>query len=162
MNTNATDEGLGTKLGEGLGERLIWLGELTILKVTGAETGGRYTLAEVYVTQEGAPPLHVHHNEDEAFYVLEGEITVHVGERTLKGPPGAFLWAPRDIPHTYTVDSRPYARVLFFFSPAGFEGLIRATSEPAQSLTPPLASEVSIDYEQLESLAREYGVEFLG
>ncbi len=148
-------------LADGDAEAIWFLGCLALIKGVGSRTGGALATVEFLHPPGFATPLHVHRTADEAFYVLEGEITVHVGERTLKGTPGAFLWAPRDIPHTYTVDSRPYARVLFFFSPAGFEGLIRATSTPAQSLTPPPASEVSIDYEQLESLAREYGVEFL-
>lgn len=153
--------GLGSKLGEGIGEPLHWLGELAILKATGAETDGRFALAEVYVTQEGAPPPHIHHNEDEAFYVIEGEITVQVGDRTLKGTPGSFLWLPRDVPHSYQVDSAPYARVLFFFFPAGFEGFIRATSVPAPSLTPPPASEAIVDFEQIMALADQYGAEFV-
>jgi quercetin dioxygenase-like cupin family protein len=148
--------GLGSTPGEGIGAPLIWLGELTLLKITGEQSGGRLAAAEVWLTQEGAPPLHVHHNEDEGFYVLEGEITVTVGGRELKGTPGSLLWGPRGIPHTYRVDSRPYARVLLLFSPAGFEGFIRETSVPASSLVPPAPGDVQVDYEQVAALAAKY------
>jgi quercetin dioxygenase-like cupin family protein len=152
---------LGSTPGDGVGEALNWLGELTLLKVTGEQSGGRLAAAEVWLTQEGAPPLHVHHNEDEGFYVIEGEITLTVGGRELKGTPGSLLWGPRGVPHTYRVDSRPYARVLLLFSPAGFEGFIRETSEPATSLTPPAPGDVNVDYEQVAALAAKYGAEFV-
>ncbi len=83
-------------------------------------------------------PLHVHHKEDEAFYVLEGVMTFYVGEEAIEAGPGSFLFGPKGVPHTYTVDSGP-ARLLFLFSPAGFEGFVKEAGEPARSLSvPPL------------------------
>ena len=67
-------------LREGEGEARWWLGGLATVKATGKETDGRYTLVEV-LDPEGEGPLHVHHNEDEGFWVLEGELTFEVGER---------------------------------------------------------------------------------
>src|SRR5215213_7688844 len=104
-------------LKEGEGEARWWGGGLATIKATGKETGGRYTLVEV-LEPEGEAPLHVHHREDEAFYVLEGEMTFEIGEETIKASPGSFLFGPRDIPHRYTVDSGP-AKMLFILSPAG-------------------------------------------
>lgn len=109
-------------------------------------------------------PLHVHHNEDEAFYVLEGEMTFYVGEETIKAGPGSFLFGPKDVPHTYTVESGP-ARLLFLLTPAGFEGLIRETSEPAKSLTLPTPPEKPPDeaeMEELMAIAARYGNEIVG
>ena len=77
--------------------------------------------------------LHVHHQEDEGFYILEGEMTFYVGEQTIKAHPGSYLFGPKDVPHAFTVDSGP-AKLLFVFSPAGLEGLIREMGEPARSL----------------------------
>ncbi len=73
----------------------------------------------------------MHHREDEAFWILEGELTFQVGDETIKASPGSFLYGPRDVPHGYTVDSGP-ARMLFLLSPAGFEEFIYASSEPAK------------------------------
>lgn len=150
-------------LGQGEGEAWWWLGGLAIIKATGEETGGQYTLIEV-LDPQGASPLHVHHNEDEAFYVLEGEMTFYIGEQTIKAGPGSCLFGPKDVPHAYTVDSGS-ARLLFLLSPAGFEGLIRETGEPAKSLTIPLQPEAPPDEAEMEEfmvIAARYGGEIVG
>src|SRR5918997_3750609 len=148
-------------LGEGEGEGRWWLGGLATVKATGKETDGRYTLIEV-LEPEGEQPFHVHHREDEGFWVLEGELTVEVGEETINDAPGAFVFGPKDIPHRYTVESGP-ARMLFLLSPAGFEEFIYATSEPAKERTlPPSEGEPSeAEMEQLGAVARQYGAELL-
>jgi mannose-6-phosphate isomerase-like protein (cupin superfamily) len=142
-------------------EILNWMGELAIIHVSGKETGGRFSLVELYATREGEVPLHVHHNEDEGFYIIEGEMTFYIGDRTVKGKAGDFVFAPKDMPHRYTVDNPGHARVLMTFSPAGFEGFVRATSEPATSMTPPPVEEIVIDLEKIAALAAEYGTEFI-
>ena len=81
------------------------------------------TLVEILVP-EGEGVLHVHHFEDEGFYILEGEMTFYVGEQTIRAQPGSFLFGPKDVPHAFTVDRGP-ARLLFIFTPAGLEGGIR-------------------------------------
>jgi hypothetical protein len=109
-------------------------------------------------------PLHVHHREDEAFWILEGELTFQVGDETIKASPGSFLYGPRDVPHRYTVDSGP-ARMLFLLSPAGFEEFIYATSEPAKERTllpPPEGPPSEAEMEQMGALAHRYGCEILG
>ncbi len=161
MATRMEDLSTGIPPSSPKGEALLWLGELAILRVTGKETGGRYALVELWATKEGEVPWHVHHNEDEAFYILEGEMTIHAGEQTFKGRPGSFIFAPKDVPHVYTVESPGHARVLMFFSPAGFEDFIRATSEPAQSLVPPTPATIELDFEQIAALAGQYGAEFV-
>ena len=109
-------------------------------------------------------PLHVHHREDEAFWILEGELTFQIGEETIKASPGSYLFGPKDVPHRYTVDSGP-ARMLFLLSPAGFEELIYATSEPAKELTlppPPEGPPSEAEMEQMGAIVRQYGCEILG
>ncbi len=106
----------------------------------------------------------MHHNEDEAFWVLEGELTFEVGEETIKASPGSFLFGPKDVPHRYTVESGP-VRMLFLLSPPGFEELIYATSEPAKenALPPPPEGPPSeAELEQLGAFAFQYGCEILG
>jgi mannose-6-phosphate isomerase-like protein (cupin superfamily) len=149
-------------LEEGEGEARWWLGGLATIKATGKETGGRYTLVEV-LDPEGEGPLHVHHREDEGFWVLEGELTFEIGDETIKASPGSFVFGPKDVPHRYTVESGP-ARLLYILSPAGFEDLIYATSEPAQERTLPSQPEgppSEAEMEQLRALARQYGGELL-
>ena len=151
-------------LKEGEGNARWWGGGLVTIKATGKETGGRYTLVEVLEPVGAQATLHVHHREDEAFWILEGELTFQIGEETIKASPGSFLFGPKDVPHRYTVDSGP-ARMLFLLSPPGFEELIYATSEAAHELTlppPPEGPPSEEEMEQMGALARQYGCEILG
>ena len=148
----------------GEGEALWWFGMLATIKATKEQTGGRYTLVEILAPDGFASPLHVHHSEDEGFYILEGEMTFYVGDQTIKARPGSFLFGPKDVPHAFRVDSGP-ARLLFIFSPAGMEGFIRESSEPARSLSIPPQPEEPPDEAQMERLAAiaaRYGGEILG
>ncbi len=87
-------------LDPGEGEALWWMGGLATVKATAEQTGGRYTLVEVLVPEFPMEEslLHVHHFEDEGFYILEGEMTFYVGEQTIKARPGSFLFGPRTSP----------------------------------------------------------------
>jgi hypothetical protein len=108
--------------------------------------------------------LHIHHLEDEGFYILEGEMTFYVGEQTIKARPGSFLFGPKDVPYAFSVDSRP-ARLLFILLPAGMEGLIREMGEPAKPLSiPPQPEEPpdAAEMERLMAIAARYGSEMLG
>jgi quercetin dioxygenase-like cupin family protein len=151
-------------LAAGEGEARWWLGSLTRIKITGKQTGGLYSLVEV-VEPEGADgPLHVHHREDEAFWILEGELTFQIGRETIKSGPGSLVFGPRGVPHSYRVDVGP-ARLLYVLSPAGFENFIYSSSEPAQALTLPPISDAAPDVVELEELARlaqQFGAEILG
>ena len=156
------DVGRAYVLEQGEGEARWWLGGLATIKATGEETDGRYTLVEV-LEPEGEAPPHVHHREDEGFWVLEGEVTFEVGEETIKAGPGSFVFGPKGVPHRYTIESGP-ARMLFVLSPAGFEEFIYASSEPAQERTLPPEPEgppSEAEMEQLATLARQYGGELL-
>jgi mannose-6-phosphate isomerase-like protein (cupin superfamily) len=149
-------------LGEGEGEARWWLGGLATIKATSKETDGLYTLVEV-LEPEGEAPLHVHHREDEAFWVLDGEVTFRIGDETIEASAGSFVFGPRDVPHTFTVHSGS-ARLLFLLSPGGFEEFIYATSEPAKEHTLPPAPEgppSEAEMEQLRAAARQYGGELL-
>jgi mannose-6-phosphate isomerase-like protein (cupin superfamily) len=148
----------------GEGEALWWFGLLATIKATAEQTGGRYSLVEILAPDGYEGVLHVHHSEDEGFYILEGEMTFYVGERTIKAQPGSFLFGPKDVPHAFTVDSGP-ARLLFVLSPAGMEGLIREMGEPARELTiPPQPEEPPDEAEmgRLMAIGARYGAEILG
>ena len=148
----------------GEGEAWWWFGLLATIKATGEQTGGRYSLVEILAPDGYEAILHVHHQEDEGFYILEGEMTFYVGEQTIKARPGSFLFGPKDVPHTFRVDSGP-AKLLFVFTPAGFEGLIRETGEPARSLiVPPQVDEEpdEVEMERMAVIDARYGTETLG
>jgi quercetin dioxygenase-like cupin family protein len=141
-----------------------WFGVLATIKATAEKTDGRYALVEILAPDGYGSVLHVHHQEDEGFYILEGEMTFYVGEQTINAHPCSFLFGPKDIPHAFTVDSGP-ARLLFVFTPAGLEAGIREMGEPARSLTVPPQPEEPPDEAEMERLAAigaRYGAEILG
>ena len=92
-------------LGPGEGEALWFLGGLATVKASAETTGGRVAVIEHLAPRGSGSPLHVHHREDEWFYVLEGELTFWVGGEVIVAPAGSFVFGPRDIPHTFIVSS---------------------------------------------------------
>jgi quercetin dioxygenase-like cupin family protein len=132
----------------GEGEARWWLGALAVIKATAADTGGQLTVVDVRDPPGVEAPLHVHHKEDEAFWVLEGDVTFEVGGKTIQAGAGDFVFGPRDVPHRYSVGDTG-SRMLFMLTPGGFEDLVRATSDPARSRTLPPADHPMPDEEQM-------------
>ena len=148
----------------GEGEAWWWLGMLATIKASSEQTGGRYSMVEILAPGGYGSVVHVHHREDEGFYILEGEMNFYVGDQMIKAHPGSYLFGPRDVPHAFTVESGP-ARLLFVFSPAGLEGLIREMGEPARSLTvPPQLDEEpdEAERERIAAIGTRFGAEILG
>ena len=143
------------------GEALWFLGTLATIKADAETTAGRVAVIEHLAPQGMGSPLHVHRREDEWFYVIEGQLTFWVGGQVIEAGAGSFVYGPRDVPHTFVVDS-PQARFLLVVEPAGFDGFLRTLAEPAGSLRiPPPATEPP-DLERMVALAAEYGVEITG
>jgi mannose-6-phosphate isomerase-like protein (cupin superfamily) len=136
-----------------------WMGSLALIKATSRDTDGRFALVEVR-ENEGETPLHVHHNEDETFWVIEGEIDFEVGGEKISARPGTMLFGPRSVPHRYTVRRGP-ARMLFLFTPGGFEDLLMETSDPAAETRIPVGDEGMPDFEKLPEIAKRFGCELL-
>jgi quercetin dioxygenase-like cupin family protein len=143
------------------GEALWFLGTLVTIKSSVESTGGRVGVTEHLAPRGAGSPLHVHHDEDEWFYVLEGELTFWVGGDVITAPAGAFVYGPRDIPHTFVVSS-DVARFLLVVEPAGFEGFVRAVGVPAPELVIPPAATEPPDMARLGAVAAEHGLEILG
>ncbi len=148
-------------LGPGEGEALWFLGTLGLLKATNETTAGRVAVIEQLAPMGSGSPLHVHRNEDEWFYVIDGELTFWVGGRVINAPAGSFVYGPRDIPHTFTVSSEQ-ARFLLVTEPAGFEAFMRACSEPAARREIPPAPTAPPDMNAMVELAAQHGIEIVG
>jgi quercetin dioxygenase-like cupin family protein len=101
-------------------ESVWWKTGRVWVKASGAETAGRFAQIEVDDPRGTAPPMHIHHNEDETFFVLEGEVTVFAGGERTEVCAGDYAFVPRGVEHAYLVRSER-ARMLVTFSPAGFE-----------------------------------------
>jgi mannose-6-phosphate isomerase-like protein (cupin superfamily) len=89
------------------------------LKVSGRDTGGALCIYHTVREEKGGPALHLHHEQDEWFYVISGEFIVKVGDDTFHLGPGDSALAPRKIPHTFAKISEGGARMLILFQPAG-------------------------------------------
>jgi quercetin dioxygenase-like cupin family protein len=137
-----------------------FLHQLAQVKLTGDETGGAFGIVEVTSPGGPAAPLHVHHRDSETFCVLEGELTLFVGDEVVKASAGDVVYAPAGVPHTYNVDS-PLARILVIAQPAGFERFVAEVGVPAERAELP-SEPVPVDPERLGALAAANGIEILG
>jgi mannose-6-phosphate isomerase-like protein (cupin superfamily) len=142
------------------GDARWWFAGLAVVKATAADTGGRMTIIEMTEPPGSEAPLHVHHREDESFWVLEGMATFEVGESSFEVRAGDFVFGPRGVPHRYTVGSAG-CRMLFITTPGGFEELVIAMSMPADSRTLPPPPEGEPDWERVAAIAKANGCELL-
>jgi quercetin dioxygenase-like cupin family protein len=151
----------GYLLDESEGEAFWLLGMLEILKVSGEDTGGAYGLLEITVPAGVGPPWHVHPEEDEWLYVLEGELTVWVADARMSLKAGSFAFGPKGVPHTFYVEAGE-ARALVGFAPMQFEGFLREVGQPAPERVLPPPLEGHPDVERLAPIAQRNGFEILG
>jgi quercetin dioxygenase-like cupin family protein len=140
------------------GEPVWFLGTLMTVKATGATTRGAFGLIEQELPPGFATPTHIHHDEDEPFYILEGEVTFHCGQQTLVAGAGSFAFLPRGIPHGFQVTSETPARLLQFNLPAGVERFFIEAGEPASDRTQPPGPP---DFGKIMSLSAKYHMEIL-
>jgi mannose-6-phosphate isomerase-like protein (cupin superfamily) len=145
----------------GEGEHLWFAGGgLFTIKASASETGGAFVLWEDREVRGKPTPLHLHPNEDETLYVLEGEILVHInGEEHRVGEGGLFV-APRGVPHAFLVISET-ARLLTLQTPGTGEAFYRELCEPASSGAVPGSRPA--DFARLREVARRSdSIEILG
>jgi quercetin dioxygenase-like cupin family protein len=129
------------------------------VRVSGAQTGGAFALADHFARRGNASPVHIHDLDDETFFVLDGELRVFVGQEEYTTGPGTVAVLPRRLRHAYVVTSAT-ARFLTLHSPAGFERFPAGVGEPAQALTllPPAGPP---DFAALAEAATRYQITIL-
>ena len=134
--------------------------EITFL-ITGEETDGAVFMAEASVPPGGGPPPHIHHREDESFYVREGTLAILAGDRTVTATPGDFVHIPRGTVHCFKNIGNGHAKMLVTFTPAGMEKFFEEAFYPAgdRSVGPPLLTEELLG--RFLAAASKGGVEFL-
>ena len=152
---------LGYALNENEGEAFWLLGMLQTIKISAQDTGGAYGLLEIVVPAGLGSPWHVHPEEDEWFYVLEGELTVWIGDMRLSLTPGSFAFGPKGVPHTFYAGADG-AKALVGFAPMQFEGFQREVGEPASERVLPPPMEGPPDMARLAAIALRNGFEILG
>jgi quercetin dioxygenase-like cupin family protein len=152
---------LGYLLDNNEGEAFWLLGMLETIKISAEDTGGEFGLLELVVPEGVGSPWHVHPNEDEWFYVLDGEVTVWVGDERHSLKPGSFAFGPKGVPHTFYVESGE-SKFLVGFAPMEFEGFLRDVGEPATERVVPPPPESPPDPEKLAKVADRNGMQILG
>lgn len=155
MDTGLTPYALGSEEGE-----ILWFfGTILTFRATSEQTGGRFALVEQLARRGMATPLHVQPEDDESFYVIEGELTFYLGDgRPILAPAGSFVHVPAGAAHAFQVDSES-ARFLDLTTPQ-HESFMRAAGEPAQGRV--LPPEGPPDMDRVGEASRHYGVEILG
>jgi mannose-6-phosphate isomerase-like protein (cupin superfamily) len=135
------------------------IGGRMVIKASDQATGGSYSLHEnILPAGSPGPRPHIHRHHEESFYVLEGELTMRVGARTVTAPPGSFVLVPRGVVHQPSNPCTQPTRVLLIFSPAGMDGFFAEAAErriPLQAApTDPASPALPTDF------AQKYGFEF--
>ena len=132
---------------------VYFLGLPTILRATAQTTNGAFGLLEQVMPPGFASPYHTHHLEDEAFYVLEGEMAFVCNGKWTTAGPGTYVFGPRNIPHGFKVLGDAPARMLLLCAPGGFAEFVVELSEPKPA--PP-------DMAKLMAVAVKYQVDIHG
>ncbi|CAA9238094.1 MAG: hypothetical protein AVDCRST_MAG93-1191 [uncultured Chloroflexia bacterium] len=141
-------------------EAIWFIGTLATIKASAATTGGALTVVEFAHAPGFATPRHVHHDADEAFYILEGAMRGYCGDQPWRATAGSFVWLPRGVPHGYAVDGDEPLRSLAILMPGGFDRFVTEVGEPARERTLPPPSPPDVD--KLLAAAARDGQEILG
>lgn len=122
-------------------EERRFLGLPTWIKAGRDLTGGQFSLIEQVIPAGFESPWHVHHSEDEAFYVLEGQMSVITEGASTLLQAGGFAFGPRGVPHGFRIEGEGPARILLMTTGSDFADFIAETSVPSD--TPPTAPDMA-------------------
>jgi quercetin dioxygenase-like cupin family protein len=153
-----TVQEVGYHLAVDEGDAYDFLSTLSIVKASGESTNTALGVVEMRLPEGFAPPPHVHHNEDEAFYLISGQIEAQIGEHRFTAAQGAFLWLPRDVQHGFVVTGDGPCTILTITTPAGFERFVADVGSSTDQTTLPEPREP--DVPRLVEIAARYGIEF--
>src|SRR5215470_13245019 len=128
--------------------------------LSGEDTGGAYCLLDMRVAPGKGVPRHTHTREDEALFVLSGELEATVGDELFTLRAGETLIAPRNIPHRLRNSGIVPNHYLIMFSPAGFEEFLKATSVPAPDDAVAPTQPPAVAVQNVFELASDYGIQF--
>ena len=129
--------------------------------ITGEQTGGAFFMAEVSILPGGSNPPHIHHREDECFYLQEGTLTIQVGGKTHTASAGDFVRLPRGIAHSFENTGNVDAKVLLVVAPAGLETFFEEAFYPVEDRSAAMPSMTAEFMARLLEAATKCGLEFL-
>lgn len=141
------------------GRVICIVGDVYRFLATGEETDNRFAQWEATVPPGGGPPPHVHQREEEAFYVLEGEITFRLGDQKIVAGPGMFASIPPGKLHSFKNETNKPVRMLIQVVPAGLENMFFEVGQPlnADGTVPATPAD---EIPRMLAAAERYGIEF--
>jgi mannose-6-phosphate isomerase-like protein (cupin superfamily) len=136
--------------------RMLDLGNFeAVVLATADQTASEFTLLRTQQEPTGfGPPLHIHHDSAEAFYILSGEYLMYIEERQERCPAGSFVYVPKGTPHTFTVISAEPGTKLNLFSPAAMVAFFEELADAEREGTP--------TPEILDAIGRRSNMEVVG
>jgi mannose-6-phosphate isomerase-like protein (cupin superfamily) len=143
------------------GNSVSVVGDILTFKAVSEDTDGQYTLFELRVDPEIGPPPHIHHREDEAFYIQEGELEFQLGDRTVIATPGTFLYSPKGHLHSFKNLTHQRARMLVWCMPAGIEKYFAEVGVPVDDPDSPSRPATPEAIERVLAAGPKYGIEFI-
>jgi mannose-6-phosphate isomerase-like protein (cupin superfamily) len=147
----------------GDGPAFWFLGTLVHVRASAADTNGAFTLIEQVASPGFGPPLHVHHVEDEEFFVLEGVVTFRCGDRDVELTAGGSIFLPKGVPHAFRVEGSSPARLLQFTTPGGFDRFVEEVGVPApQKVLPPAGPPPAGLLERVAALGEKFHFTIVG
>ena len=136
------------------------IGGAMVVKVRDVDTAGAYSVHDNTIPPGAPGPRpHLHRGHEEAFYVLEGELTVRVGPRRIVAPAGSFVVVPRGVAHRPSNPGTEPTRVLLIFSPNGMDRFFEEAAEGRVPLAGPPPTDTEV-LEKLGVFTEKYGYEF--
>ena len=154
------DRNTASLLNQEAGSRFWVLGDLYTFKLTGKETNGAFTVMDQIIQPQSGPPPHIHHREDELFYILEGRFSFLSGDKESVLEAGALAYIPRGVLHTFRNIGNTQGRLLVLINPAGLEHFFYAIGTPAADLHAAPAFDPAI-MDKLIHLAEDYQMEII-
>jgi mannose-6-phosphate isomerase-like protein (cupin superfamily) len=143
-------------------EKVLWMRNFLIeCRAVSEDTGGVLSLLDFTVAPNDGPPLHIHHNEDETFLVLDGTFTIQIGDTTYDVSRGGCVFGARDVKHGFVNTGSSPGRLLVVATPAGLEHYFEEGGGPAQARTlPPPAG--APDLELVTRVGAKYRFDVVG
>src|SRR5688572_10228546 len=138
-------------------------GALFHFLATGDQTNNQFSLIYIEVHKGNEPPPHTHRNEDESYYILEGEIRFWIGDEIVDARAGDFIHLPKNIPHRFELQSE-CVKELMWLTPSGLDKWFWDNSAPAPGMQAMAVMKEPPPAEMIAHFVRslsEYGVEMV-
>jgi quercetin dioxygenase-like cupin family protein len=156
-----TDQNIAFHLPADTGPCFWGPGDRYTFLVTGDQTNGAYFIMEAIIPPGGGPPLHIHHREQESFYLLEGTLEITLGEKRLKAATGDFVQIPRGMVHAFYNAGSNTVKMLLFFSPAGMDKYFEEVLEPVRDRLANIPPVTDALIGRMVDAGPKHGIEFV-